>query len=156
MRFSLHTLKRGLLFFWALWLSIVFLTNLMDLLRYSGILNQSWTFTSGNLDFMVQTTAIMLVPRPVVLLLFLGVLVWEAASALLLWRAFAAFRGIFAGGLNTVYTAFAVSLALWAAFMIADELFLAYDVEATHMRIFIAQLVTLLALRLLPEEGALG
>jgi hypothetical protein len=35
--------------------------------------------------------------------------------------------------------------------MIADEIFTAYDVEATHMRIFIAQSLSLVVLHLLPE-----
>jgi hypothetical protein len=35
-------------------------------------------------------------------------------------------------------------LALWAAFLVADEVFVAYAVEGAHLRLFIAQLVTLL------------
>jgi hypothetical protein len=45
--------------------------------------------------------------------------------------------------------AFAASLALWGAFMLMDEIFNAYQVESTHTRVFIAQLVTLLVLGLL-------
>jgi hypothetical protein len=44
-----------------------------------------------------------------------------------------------------------VSLALWAALMLADELVLVYEVEAPHMRIFMAQLVSLLVLHLVPD-----
>jgi hypothetical protein len=49
-----------------------------------------------------------------------------------------------------------VSLGLWAAFLVADEVFIAYPVEATHLRLFIAQLVTLLAVEVLPEEPPVG
>jgi hypothetical protein len=152
MGFSLRTLKRGLIFFWALWLSIVFATNAFDFLKHVGGLGESWAFASGNYDFMMSKTALYSLPDGLVMLLFLGVLVWEGLAAALLWRAFAAYRGG-GRGLNAVHTAFAFSLALWAAFMIADELLIAYDVEGTHMGIFTAQLVTLVAVRLLPEDG---
>ena len=41
-------LKRVLLFSWAVWLSVVFLSNLADALKESGLLGESWTFASGN------------------------------------------------------------------------------------------------------------
>jgi hypothetical protein len=44
-------------------------------------------------------------------------------------------------------------LLLWAAFILADEVFIAYAVAGTHWRLFIAQLTTLLAVELLPEGG---
>ena len=40
---------------------------------------------------------------------------------------------------------------LWAAFLIVDEAFIAFAVEATHFRLFIATLVTVLVMELLPE-----
>lgn len=153
MNFSLLTLKRGLVFFWALWLTIVFLTNLTDLLKQFGILGAGFTFASYNYDFMRETTAIYALPAAMVLVLYIGVIAWEGLAALLLWRAFAAFRGITMRGLPAVVTAFAVSLALWSAFIVVDEFFIAYEVEGTHMAIFTAQLVTLLALHLLPQDA---
>ena len=41
---------------------------------------------------------------------------------------------------------------MWLAFLIADEIFIAYAVAATHLRLFSAQLLTLLAIELLPDE----
>lgn len=152
MRVSLRTLKRGTVLFWALWLTVVTITNVFDLLKAIGVLPPEWSFASGNYGFVAETVAVNNVGGPLVTLLFIGVIIWEALAALLLWRAFLAYNTTPAG-LQAVYTAFAVSLALWAAFMLADELFFAYDVEATHMRIFTAQLVTLLAIRLLPDDS---
>jgi hypothetical protein len=54
-------------------------------------------------------------------------------------------------GLEPLHTAFGVSLALWAALMLADELVLVYEVEAPPMRIFMAQLVSFLVLHLVPD-----
>ena len=53
---------------------------------------------------------------------------------------------------NNVYSAFTAALLLWAAFLVSDELFIAYALEATHLRLFLAFLVTLLAIVLLPDE----
>jgi hypothetical protein len=153
MNLSVKTLKRGLLFFWALWMTVVFLTNLFDFLKVQGVLPGSWSFASGNYGFMEEVTAVHQTPPALVLVLFLGVIVWEAAAAVLLWRAFMLFQGVLRG-MDAVYAAFAVSLALWAAFMLADEVFISYGVEGTHMAIFTAQIATLLAIRLLPYEAA--
>jgi hypothetical protein len=50
-----------------------------------------------------------------------------------------------------LYAAFTAGLSLWLAFALADEVFVAYPVEGTHLRLFTAQLATLLAVELLPE-----
>jgi hypothetical protein len=54
-------------------------------------------------------------------------------------------------GGQAVSRAFLVSLALWAAFLLADEICLAYETEATHLRVFMAQLLSCLVLALLPD-----
>ena len=41
-------------------------------------------------------------------------------------------------------------LGLWGAFMLADEFCKEYDTERTHVLFFTAQLVTLMALHILP------
>jgi len=50
-----------------------------------------------------------------------------------------------------VHTAFAASLLLWAAFMIADEIVFTFNFENTHRGIFTAQLATWLAIELIPD-----
>lgn len=150
MTLSLSVLKRGLVFFWAAWFTVVFLTNLFDLLKQLGIVGADWAFASGNFGFMLATTGLYATPESVVLLLFVGVIVWEAVAAGLFWRGFAGYGGG-AASLGRVNTAFAVGLALWAAFLLADELTMAYDVASTHMGLLTAQTVTLLAIHLLPD-----
>ena len=44
------------------------------------------------------------------------------------------------------------SSAAWAAFMVVDEVLIIYDIEGTHRSLFVCGLVSLLALRLLPDE----
>jgi hypothetical protein len=141
---SWRTLKSGVLLFWAAWFTIVVLTNVFDILKASGGVPARWTFASGNWELMVKVTGVHGTPVAVVALLFLGVMAWEALAAILFWRAWAA------GGRGGV-AAFTVSLALWAVFSLADEIFVAYTLGPVHLRLFGLQLLSLLALRLLPE-----
>src|SRR4029453_12287242 len=100
----------------------------------------------GNYARMVETTQKYALPRWLTALLFLGVVLWQGLAAGLFWGAIGAFQGMHGPGLERLHTAFGVSLALWAALMLADELLLVYEVEAPHMRIFMAQLMSLLVL----------
>lgn len=141
---SWRTLKSGVLFFWAVWFTIVVLTNVFDVLKANGVVPAGWTFASGNWGLMIKVTGVHGTPVAVVALLFLGVMAWQALAAILFWRAWAA------GGRGGV-AAFTVSLALWAAFTLADEIFIAYTLAPVHLRLFGLQLLSVLALRLLPE-----
>src|SRR5690606_32313926 len=87
---SLLTLKRGLLLFWAVWASVVTLTNLFDALKALGVLPADWEFASGNWDFLLEITARYATPHWLIAILFAGVIVWEFLIALAFWRALAA------------------------------------------------------------------
>ena len=145
-------LKRALLGFWAVWLTVVFATNVADAGKALGLLGGSWRFASGNYGFIARTTSRYGTPAWLNGLLFLGVLCWEGVAALLFWLACWKFRGPSASR-RSVYAAFTAGLTLWAAFLVADEVFIAYDLEGTHLRLFTAQLATLLAIELLPDAG---
>ena len=138
-------IRSGILLFWAAWFTVVASTNLLDALKALGVLPAGWTLVSGNWALMLKVTAIHGTPTALVALLFLGVILWEMLAATLFWRAWAA-RG------DTIATAFIVGLALWAAFTLADEAFVAYPLEAAHLRLFAVQLLSLLAIRLLPDD----
>jgi hypothetical protein len=144
-------LKRVLLALWALWLTVVLTTNVLDGLKALGLLAASWPFASGNYGFLSATTARYGPPAWLNAALFLGVIAWEGASAALFWLAWWTSRRPMDAGKGWRYAAFASALSLWLAFAIADEVFIAYPVEGTHLRLFMAQLLTLLAVELLPE-----
>ena len=146
-------LKQGILLFWALWLTVACLANTCDGLKACHVLGAGWKFASGNYALMVETTQKYHTPLWLNAMLFFGVILWQGCSALLFWSAFSAFQGVHQPGGHTLYQAFPVSLALWAAFIIIDELFLAYETEDTHLRVFTAQAISLLLLVLLPEGG---
>jgi hypothetical protein len=144
-------LKRLLLLFWAVWLTVVFLSNLADAGKGLGLLGESWSFASGNFKAIKETTAKYGTPDFLNATLFAGVIVWEGIAAVLFWWAGCTFRGR-GSSRKAVYLAFTTSLLLWGAFLVADEVFIAYAVAGTHLRLFVANLATLLAVELLPEE----
>jgi hypothetical protein len=145
-------LKRGLLVFWGLWLAVVFATNLGDALKQLGVLSPSWSFASGNYQLISKTTAIHGVPGWINVILFLGVLVWELTAAVLFFRAARSLAADPPAGYSAVYAAFGAGLGLWSALAIACELFMAYDVESAHISLLIAQLASLLVVRLMPDR----
>jgi hypothetical protein len=144
-------LKRALLALWAVWLTVVLTTNVLDGLKALGLLAASWPMASGNYAFLSATTARYNFPAWLNVALFLGAIAWEGASAALFWLAWWTLRRPADAGRGWRYAAFASGLSLWLAFAIADEVFITYEVEATHLRLFMAQLLTLLAVELLPE-----
>jgi hypothetical protein len=142
---GLTTLKRGLLVFWAVWLTFVFVKNTFDGLKALGALPEGWRFASKNYGYMWDATRVYNLPAWMVGILFAGATIWEGVAATLMWRA----AGVGGRLTGAAMLSFAVSLALWAAFMLMDEIFNAYQVENTHTRVFIAQLATLLVVGLL-------
>ena len=52
--------------------------------------------------------------------------------------------------LDPVMEAFAASFGLLAAFILADEIFKQYDLERAHLLFFIARLLTVLSIYVLP------
>ena len=148
---ALELIKAGIVLLWAAWLSMVTLLNVTDALKERGVLPETWSLASGNFAYMVDVTKIHNTPKAACWVMFIGVIIWEAIASLLLWWA------LFVGTLETTNVAFLVSLALWGAFMLADEYFITYAVESegassvatTHRDLFVAFLVSLVALHLL-------
>ena len=65
---------------------------------------------------------------------------WQLVAAALFWYALA--------DINVANAAFSAGILLFAAFMIADELTLKYAMEQPHELLFIAQVASLLVIRL--------
>jgi hypothetical protein len=139
-------ISRLILVFWALWFSLVSATNVADALKALGWLSGDWPFASGNYALVAKTAAVYRTPTSIIALMFAGVIAWEAAATVLFWRA-AVSRLDNAQAAKRVDQAFVASLSLWAAFLLADELFVSYAMAGTHLRLFVAHLVSLAFLR---------
>ena len=143
--------KLGLLSFWSLWHGIVLLTNLFEGLKVLHVLPARWRFASTNYDAIVRATQ-KYHPAPwIPRLLFSGVLLWQVFILVGFGWAMVASVGSGSMDLNLANIAFGLSLSLLAAFIIADELCTEYDTEHGHILFFIAQLLTVIALAVLPH-----
>ncbi|MCC6313109.1 MAG: hypothetical protein IT337_03785 [Thermomicrobiales bacterium] len=130
---------------WTVWLGVVWVTNALDALRALGALPRGWKLASGNFALISKATAVYRAPRWVNALLFFGVIVWEGAAAAAFWRAATAPDAIALR--SHAAPAFALSIGLFGSFLVADELFLAFDDERAHWPIFIALLASALVVR---------
>jgi hypothetical protein len=140
------------LLFWAAWLSVVATTNVLDGLRALGTIPESFRFVSGNWGWINHVMDPLGVPRALQAFQFVGVIAWEALGALLFWRAVATYRGRPLAQESPAVLACGVNLALWAAFQVLDEVFLAFEPEAVHRVIFLGQLATLILLHVPPHD----
>jgi hypothetical protein len=150
MKFTLTGLNRTVLLFWAAWLSVVVTTNVLDVLVAVETLPSSLKFISGNWRWINQVMDPLGVPRGLQAILFAAAIAWEALAAALFWWAAVAYRGRPLAREKMTLYACSVNLALWAAFQVLDEVFLAYQPEGVHRAIFLNQIATVLLLHLLP------
>jgi hypothetical protein len=150
---TLANIKRVTLVFWAAWLSVVAATNVLDAAAAASALPGWFKFVSGNWRWINQVMDPLEVPRGLQTVFFAGAIAWEVLAAALFWQAAAVYRGRPLGRERATVRACGVNLALWAAFQVLDEVFLAYQPEGVHRAIFLSQLVTLLFLQLSPGEA---
>ena len=156
LRFS--SIQIGLVLFWAIWLTVATITNVFDALKQLGALPARFTLVSDNFDLIAKTVGAHGVPTAIAAVLFAGATAWELLASVLLWRAWLAMRRDAPGTTPEVTQAFAISLALWAAFLIATEVTVSYATAVTHKATLTAQLVSVLVIRTRrqPEEPGEG
>lgn len=150
MQVNLSILKLGLIVFWASWLTLTSVTNVFDGLKVLKMLPEKWKFASGNYAAIARATSSYSFPAWLNGLLFMGATLWEGLASFLFWISFLGYLRSGFTDLSHANTAFAFSLALWAAMILADEIFKAYRLVRTHMIIFACQGITLLIINALP------
>lgn len=144
-------IKRGLLLYWSLWFTIVFVMNVFDGLQALGVIDKGWEIAPGRFSLISSTTAIYGAPAGAHGALMLGVIVWEGFAAGAFWRAFHKFHGLKNADRRALAVAIVLALSLFATFLVADGFFVNHLYEATHLKIFVAQLASLLGIYLLAE-----
>jgi hypothetical protein len=147
---TLVAIRRGLLLFWSLWFSIVFAINALDGLQALGAIDRGWKLGSGILALISADTARYGVPAGVHGAWRLGAIVWEGLAAGAFWRAFHRLRGRGNADRRALTAAFVLALSLFVALLVTDRFFVDHLYEATHLKIFAAQLASLLAIYLGP------
>ena len=141
-----------ILFFWAVWLSVVVTTNVLNGLQALAVIPPEFKFVSGNWQAINQAMDPLGVPRGLQGMMFASAIGGEAIAAALFWWAFATYRGRPLSQEKPALLACGANLALWAAFQILDEVFLTFQPEAVHRTIFLIQLVTILVLQWQPAQ----
>jgi hypothetical protein len=143
-RIRFSTLQAGLLLFWAAWLTLMGITNLLEGMKLLGALPDGWTLASNSFGRVSQAAGTSVAIAAVT---FGVVIAWELLAAGLFWRAWNAVRRGAEGTADEVTQAFFVGLALWGALLVASEATQSFATAGTHRGMLIAQLVTLLLLR---------
>ena len=149
---TIFTLKRVLLLILAFWFSVAFLTNTFDLLRAACILPPVWKFASGNFDLLMQITLVYNTPVWLCVIFFVIVLIWLGFISVLFFKAFLSFKSVRKKESSAINAAFFCSISLAGALVIIDELFLNYGMEGMHFTLFIANLISLIVIKLLPDK----
>ena len=128
-------------------------TNTLDVLQAFGILSSNFAWVSGNWQWINDTMNPIGVPMWIQGFLFGGVLLWEALCVGLFIATVLGFRGRPLSQEKYALWATGVALALWCAFQVLDEVFLAYDPEAVHRVIFLETIATMFFMQFMPGDS---
>lgn len=142
--------KKIIIIFWALWWLIALWTDVVGGLAHIGWLTASWA-PDTNYPFLAKSLAMYHAPPWLVAMLFIGIIVWSLiSSGAFVWACLALHqpKPIW---LKRANKAFTISLCYWLAFFLADQLVMNFELEQNHMVQGGFQLLTLMALYLLPD-----
>ncbi len=133
-----------ILFFWAFYFSIIFITNSFDVVKHFGIMPKWWKLTSGNYNFLVRVSSAYKLTNRSLMLMFIAVILIELAAAIYFWKAILSSPEQIS---DLVYIPFSISLFMFGGFIIIDEIFLSFLAEENHFRIFMALIVSMIFVR---------
>lgn len=128
---TIHCFKKLLIIFWGVWWLSALWTDVVGGLAYLNWLHADWA-PSKNYPFLVESLQMYHLNHLVPALFFLGIIAWMSLICALYIVAIA-LMWIKKPFWQVTHLAFAVSLGLWMAFFVADQLIMNYDLEANHM-----------------------
>ncbi len=141
-----YLLKRLLLVFWGIYLSLVALTNLVNLLDSIGAIH--WAFLdSGNFGYMLSIVKIYHVGRTLTKLLLTGAVVLEMVAAFLFSRA------LLLGDRERELRAVCYGAGVWVVLIVMTEFFVAYASEAPFRQLLLLTIATAIYVVLIPDHS---
>jgi hypothetical protein len=143
--------KKIIILFWMIWWLVALWTDIVGILAHSGLLVKSWAKDS-NFPFLVESLKMYAVPNWLPLFLFAGILLWSMLSTATFAWASISLHLSSEVWLRRADIAFIISLSYWLAFFIADQIIMNFDLEENHMVQGGFQLLSYLALYILPSE----
>ena len=132
---TLVAIKRGLLLYWSLWFTIVFVTTLLGGLEALGAIDKGWKLAGAKASGVLLAC----------------LMVWEGSAVVVFWWAFRKFRGLANADGRALAAAFILAISLFAALLLAGLLFGGHLLMATHLKILVALLLSFLVVYFLPE-----
>lgn len=145
----LYFLKLGILLFWACWFGLACASNYLDFMYALGDISPDWHFRSGNYELLHGVLNIYDMSTSFLNTIFICDITVQGLSALLFLTAAVCYMGRWRPW-RFINAAFALSMALWAVFIIMEEVFIAYRFEGVHVGLFMFELIALMALHSLP------
>ncbi|MCB0877914.1 MAG: hypothetical protein KDC46_02905 [Thermoleophilia bacterium] len=127
---------------WAMYFTMISLSNIFDALKAMDVLGNGFDFASGNWSFMQDTVAIYGTPDWLTGILFAGAIVLEVAVAALCWYALGSRLSDSPVASAASRAAVTSALVVWTAFVFMEEIFIAYGVESTHWMLFVASAIS--------------
>lgn len=125
---------QGILLMWALWMSIVSLTDCFNLMVEFNILPPNFPASSHNIDLIRTFLKLYSLDNNVLcMILFVIINIWAILIALFYWRAFISYYACRHYYVYRTMQAFILNLSMLVFFLIADEVFIQYDAAHIHM-----------------------
>lgn len=144
--------KKIIIVFWTIWWLIALWTDVVGLLAHFGLLQKSWA-PDTNYPFLVESLKMYNPPVWVPPLCFAGILFWSLLSTLAFGWVCIGLNQSAAYWRQRADIAFIISLSYWLAFFLTDQLVMKFDLEENHMVQGGFQLLTYLALYILPTKA---
>lgn len=144
------TFKKILIVFWMLWWLIALWTDLVGAMAHLGWLQATWA-PDTNYPFLAKSLEMYHAPTWLVDVFFSGIIFWSLLSTLAFVWATLALNQTQEVWMARARVAFVISLTFWLAFFLADQVVMKFDLEENHMVQGGFQLLTFLALFILPD-----
>jgi len=142
----MNPVSAGLLLFWGIYFAMAGTGNIVDWMTNHGYRGKYFRSSSKNLELMERVAKRHGSGASAIGVLFAVIMSWELISA-------AAYLGAFAlyltGNFVLLPYAFFAGMGLFAGLVLGNEAFVYYDDEEEHIIMFLAQLVSYVAVVLL-------
>jgi len=142
----MNLVSAALLLFWGVYFGMAGTGNVVDWLTNHGYRGRLFRSSSKNLELMERVAKRHGSGAAAIRALFTVIMSWEILASLTYFAAFALYL---AGNLSVLPYAFFVGMGLFAGLILGNEAFVYYDDEEEHVIMFLAQLVSYIAVVLL-------
>ncbi|KTD56004.1 hypothetical protein Lsai_2134 [Legionella sainthelensi] len=151
---SFRIFAQGIILMWALWISIVFLTDFCNLMVGFDLLPADFPASSHNLDWIHQFLKLYWLDNDrMCLILFSIINLWVMAIAVLYWRAFISYYTCGKYYVYRVMQAFILNMSLFVCFLVTDEIFIQYQAGHSHMNMLLYMFTSLIAFLYLLDKN---